>query len=47
MSPVGDLLRVRCRNFPSLVDCCSLDWFSNWSSEALVNVASRIFKDPD
>ena len=30
MSPVGELLRVRCRKFPSLINCCSLDWFPNW-----------------
>ena len=30
MSPVGDTLRVRCRKFPSLVNCCTLDWFSRW-----------------
>ena len=27
MSPVGDLLRVRSRKFPSLINCCTLDWF--------------------
>ena len=30
MSPVGETLRVRCRKFPSLVNCTSLDWFPNW-----------------
>lgn len=30
MSPVGATLRVRCRQFPSLVNCCTLDWFSKW-----------------
>lgn len=30
MSPIGDALRVRCRQFPALVDCCTLDWFSSW-----------------
>lgn len=36
MSPVGDALRIRCRKFPALVDCCTLDWFSAWPSEALI-----------
>lgn len=45
MSPVGDSLRIRCRKFPSLVDCCALDWFSPWPAEALYNVAYRILKD--
>ena len=39
MSPVGDQLRVRCRKFPSLVNCCTLDWFDNWPQEALLSVA--------
>lgn len=41
MSPVGDALRIRCRKFPSLVNCCTLDWFDNWPEEALLSVADR------
>ena len=44
MSPVGDALRVRCRNFPSLVNCCTLDWFSRWPEEALLYVSSAFQK---
>mmetsp|Transcript_43965 Transcript_43965/g.42562 ORF Transcript_43965/g.42562 Transcript_43965/m.42562 type:complete len:111 (+) Transcript_43965:2667-2999(+) len=40
MSPVGDSLRVRCRKFPSLVNCCTLDWFSRWPEQALLYVSS-------
>ena len=39
MSPVGDSLRIRSRNFPSLVNCCTLDWFDNWPEEALKTVS--------
>lgn len=35
MSPVGESLRIRCRKFPSLVNCCTLDWFPPWPSDAL------------
>lgn len=45
MSPVGDALRVRHRKFPSLVDCCTLDWFSAWPSEALISVATTILNN--
>ena len=45
MSPVGDLLRIRCRKFPSLVNCCTLDWFDNWPEEALLNVSTRFLQD--
>jgi dynein heavy chain, axonemal len=47
MSPVGDLLRVRCRKFPSLVNCCTLDWFSSWPEEALLYVSRAFLKDVD
>lgn len=26
MSPVGDAFRNRLRNFPSLINCCTIDW---------------------
>ena len=42
MSPVGDYLRIRCRKFPSLVDCCTLDWFSSWPEAALLSVSQRL-----
>ena len=45
MSPVGDALRVRCRKFPSLVDCCTLDWFSAWPRDALLSVSTRLLYD--
>lgn len=47
MSPVGDTLRVRCRNFPSLVNCCTLDWFSRWPEEALLFVSQEFLKELD
>jgi len=47
MSPVGDSLRVRCRKFPSLVNCCTLDWFSGWPEEALLYVSRAFLKDID
>ena len=45
MSPVGEQLRVRCRKFPSLINCCSLDWFPNWPKEALLEVANKFIKN--
>lgn len=45
MSPVGEQLRVRCRKFPSLINCCSLDWFPNWPKEALIEVANKFIKN--
>lgn len=45
MSPVGETLRVRCRKFPSLINCTSLDWFPNWPKEALIEVANKFIAD--
>eukprot|EP00958_Prasinococcus_capsulatus_P020418 scaffold2645_cov378-Prasinococcus_capsulatus_cf.AAC.23 len=40
LSPVGDVFSHRLRMFPSLVNCCTIDWFSAWPDEALTCVAS-------
>lgn len=39
MSPVGDSLRVRMRMFPSLVNCCTIDWVDPWPRDALLSVS--------
>lgn len=45
MSPIGDAFRRRCRMFPSLVNCCTIDWFVNWPPEALHSVALGALND--
>ena len=47
MSPLGDVFRTRLLKFPSLVNCCTIDWFSNWPAEALLNVAAGQFPAGD
>ncbi|VDM03485.1 unnamed protein product [Schistocephalus solidus] len=44
MSPVGSAFRSRCRMFPSLVNCCTIDWFTEWPEDALLGVAQSSFK---
>jgi dynein heavy chain, axonemal len=46
-SPLGDVFRTRLRMFPSLVNCCTIDWFTEWPEEALMNVAKGIIADGD
>jgi len=41
MSPLGDAFRTRLRKFPSLVNCCTIDWFMEWPEDALQSVAAR------
>ena len=38
-SPIGAAFRNRCRMFPSLVNCCTIDWFNAWPEDALYSVA--------
>ena len=47
MSPIGDAFRVRCRMFPSLINCCTIDWFDEWPKDALLSVAQRYFEKLD
>lgn len=42
-SPIGAGFRNRCRMFPSLVNCCTIDWFNAWPEDALNSVAKRFF----
>ncbi|KAI9224867.1 dynein heavy chain and region D6 of dynein motor-domain-containing protein [Blastocladiella britannica] len=41
LSPVGDAFRNRLRMFPALVNCSTIDWFSDWPEDALLEVASK------
>lgn len=45
MSPIGDAFRNRLRQFPSLVNCCTIDWFQSWPNDALTIVAQRFLDD--
>lgn len=47
MSPLGEVFRTRLRKFPSLVNCCTIDWFTNWPEEALLDVARGALQDSD
>lgn len=40
-SPIGEIFRARIRQFPALVNNCTIDWFSNWPESAL-KVSSKL-----
>jgi dynein heavy chain len=44
-SPIGTMFRTRLRMFPSLVNCCAIDWFTAWPEAALRSVASHFLHD--
>jgi dynein heavy chain, axonemal len=41
MSPLGEEFQTRLRMFPSLVNICTIDWFTQWPEEALLKVGQR------
>uniref|UniRef100_A0A7S0KGL4 Dynein-1, subspecies f n=1 Tax=Micromonas pusilla TaxID=38833 RepID=A0A7S0KGL4_MICPS len=47
MSPVGDTLRTRCRNFPGMVNNTVIDWFTPWPEDALRSVSEVFLRDLD
>ena len=40
-SPVGDKFSRRARQFPGLINGCTIDWFLPWPEEALTAVSSK------
>ncbi|XP_064605237.1 dynein axonemal heavy chain 3-like isoform X2 [Liolophura sinensis] len=44
-SPIGDAFRNRLRMFPSLINCCTIDWFQAWPDDALELVAHKFLDD--
>jgi dynein heavy chain len=45
MSPIGDAFRSRLRMFPSLINCCKIDWFTAWPEDALEMVARKFLSE--
>ncbi|KAM9343831.1 dynein axonemal heavy chain 12-like [Pholidichthys leucotaenia] len=43
-SPIGDAFRNRLRQFPSLINCCTIDWYQPWPEEALERVANAFLE---
>ena len=38
-TPAGTSFRRRCRLYPPLINCCTIDWFDKWPLDALRSVA--------
>ncbi|GAA6224990.1 dynein heavy chain 11, axonemal-like isoform X1 [Lates japonicus] len=45
LSPVGNVLRVRARRFPALVQCTTINWFHPWTTDALRSVSYRFIQE--
>ena len=46
-SPGSDAFRERLRANPSLVNCCTIDWFHAWPADALEAVADKFLREAD
>ena len=44
-SPIGDKFRDRARQFPGLVNECTIDWYLPWPQSALVDVANLYLEE--
>ena len=44
-SPVGDKFSRRARQFPGLINGCTIDWFLPWPEEALTSVSSKFIDE--
>uniref|UniRef100_UPI00398E963E dynein axonemal heavy chain 3-like n=1 Tax=Pristiophorus japonicus TaxID=55135 RepID=UPI00398E963E len=44
-SPVGQAFCNRLRQFPALINCCTIDWFQAWPEDALEKVANHFLDD--
>uniref|UniRef100_A0A8B9XJL0 Dynein axonemal heavy chain 2 n=1 Tax=Bos mutus grunniens TaxID=30521 RepID=A0A8B9XJL0_BOSMU len=47
LSPVGDPFRNWIRQYPALVNCTTINWFSEWPREALLEVAEKYLMGAD
>ena len=46
-SPIGDAFRIRLRQYPSFINCCTIDWFTAWPQDALERVAFKFLETID
>ncbi|XP_075057079.1 dynein axonemal heavy chain 14 [Mixophyes fleayi] len=47
LSPAGQTFREHCRSHPSLVNCCTIDYYNEWPEEALLSVADGYIAEQD
>lgn len=46
-SPIGSTFRNRLRLYPSMINCCTVDWFDDWPKEALEIIGHKYLDKVD
>ena len=46
-SPVGNMMRIRARKFPGIINSTSIDWFHPWPRDALIDVANKFLQEAE
>lgn len=46
-SPLGNRLRKCIRNYPSLINCCTIDWLHGWPDDALLAISHRFLAEEE
>ena len=44
-TPVGEHFERRARQFPALINGCTIDWFLPWPEEALTSVSGKFIDE--
>jgi dynein heavy chain, axonemal len=47
LSPSGVHFSENCKQFPSLVNCCTIDWYAPWPEAALTAIATKVLNGGD
>ena len=45
LSPASEAFRAKLRDYPALLNCVTIDWYSDWPSDALRAVATRLLSN--
>ncbi|CAG9327022.1 unnamed protein product [Blepharisma stoltei] len=45
ISPAGDNWIRKMKQYPSIINCCTIDWYESWSHETMVSIAKFIFNE--
>jgi dynein heavy chain, axonemal len=45
LSPASESFRAKCKQFPAIANCCTIDWYAPWPEAALTAVAAYVLTE--